>query len=150
MTRLLEQSEATAQALRDGWVHTATSATSTTRSYLFLVDRKKDMIISGGENIYSREVEQAHARAHRPSHDVAVIGVPDAYWGEAGARRSSCARPARTLDEDDADRARRAGGSPRTSARSRWPSSTRCRCAATGKVSKRELRDRLCASALPA
>ncbi len=50
--------------------------------YLYLVDRKKDMIISGGENVYSREVEEAVVTTDAVS-EVAVIGVPDAKWGEA-------------------------------------------------------------------
>jgi acyl-CoA synthetase (AMP-forming)/AMP-acid ligase II len=74
--------EATAQTLRDGWVHTGDVGYLDDEGYLFLVDRKKDMIISGGENVYSREVEQALLE-HPAVRDAAVIGVPDAYWGEA-------------------------------------------------------------------
>ncbi len=75
-------SAATLATLRDGWVHTGDVGYVDDEGYLFLVDRKKDMIISGGENIYSREVEDAIA--HHPAvKQVAVIGVPDAYWGES-------------------------------------------------------------------
>jgi acyl-CoA synthetase (AMP-forming)/AMP-acid ligase II len=74
--------QATAQTLRDGWVHTGDVGYLDDEGYLFLVDRKKDMIISGGENVYSREVEQALLE-HLGVRDVAVIGVPDAHWGEA-------------------------------------------------------------------
>ena len=74
--------EATAQTLRDGWVHTGDIGYLDDEGYLFLVDRKKDMIISGGENVYSREVEQALLE-HPAVRDAAVIGVPHAYWGEA-------------------------------------------------------------------
>jgi acyl-CoA synthetase (AMP-forming)/AMP-acid ligase II len=74
--------DATAQTLRDGWVHTGDIGYLDDEGFLFLVDRKKDMIISGGENIYSREVEQALLE-HPAVRDVAVIGVPDAYWGES-------------------------------------------------------------------
>jgi len=74
--------EATAQTLRDGWVHTGDIGYLDDEGYLFLVDRKKDMIISGGENVYSREVEKALLE-HPAVRDVAVIGVPHAYWGEA-------------------------------------------------------------------
>ncbi len=60
----------------------ATWATSTQDNFLFVADRKKDMIISGGENIYSREVEEA-LMLHPAVEEVAVIGVPDPEWGES-------------------------------------------------------------------
>ena len=73
---------ATIETLRDGWVHTGDVGRLDREGYLYLVDRKKDMIISGGENVYSREVEEAVV-SHDAVSEVAVIGVPDAKWGEA-------------------------------------------------------------------
>ena len=73
---------ATLEALRDGWYHTGDIGVLDEEGYLFLVDRKKDMIISGGENIYSREVEEALA-SHADVLDAAVIGVPHPKWVEA-------------------------------------------------------------------
>jgi acyl-CoA synthetase (AMP-forming)/AMP-acid ligase II len=73
---------ATLEVLRDGWYHTGDVGHLDANGFLFLVDRKKDMIISGGENIYSREVEEALA-THPAVREAAVIGVQDAYWGEA-------------------------------------------------------------------
>ena len=73
---------ATIETLRDGWVHTGDMGRLDAEGYLYLVDRKKDMIISGGENIYSREVEEAVV-THDAVSEVAVIGVPDEKWGEA-------------------------------------------------------------------
>jgi len=73
---------ATIDTLRDGWVHTGDVGRLDAEGYLYLVDRKKDMIISGGENIYSREVEEAVV-THDAVSEVAVIGVPDEKWGEA-------------------------------------------------------------------
>jgi acyl-CoA synthetase (AMP-forming)/AMP-acid ligase II len=72
---------ATLEALRDGWFHTGDVGYLDEDDYLFLVDRKKDMIISGGENIYSREVEGA-VLAHPAVMDCAAVGVADAKWGE--------------------------------------------------------------------
>jgi acyl-CoA synthetase (AMP-forming)/AMP-acid ligase II len=72
---------ATLEALRDGWFHTGDVGYLDEDDYLFLVDRKKDMIISGGENIYSREVESA-VLAHPAVMDCAAIGIGDAKWGE--------------------------------------------------------------------
>jgi len=75
-------SGATIDTLRDGWVHTGDMGRLDTEGFLYLVDRKKDMIISGGENIYSREVEEAVV-THDAVSEVAVIGKPDEKWGEA-------------------------------------------------------------------
>ena len=74
-------SAATLAALRDGWYRTGDLGYLDEEGFLYLVDRKKDMIISGGENIYSREVEEALA-SHAAVRDTAVIGVKDEYWGE--------------------------------------------------------------------
>jgi long-chain acyl-CoA synthetase len=76
------QPETTAEALREGWLHTGDGGRMDADGYLFIVDRIKDMIISGGENIYSAEVEAA-LRSHPAVSQAAVIGVPDARWGEA-------------------------------------------------------------------
>lgn len=75
-------SAATLSALRDGWYHTGDLGYVDEQGFCYLVDRKKDMIVSGGENIYSREVEEAVA-SHPSVSDVAVIGVKDDVWGEA-------------------------------------------------------------------
>ncbi len=75
------QPEATAQAVRDGWMHTGDAGYLDEDGYLFVVDRIKDMIVSGGENVYSAEVEQALSR-HPAVAACAVIGLPDATYGE--------------------------------------------------------------------
>jgi acyl-CoA synthetase (AMP-forming)/AMP-acid ligase II len=74
--------EANAAAMRDGWFHTGDVGTLDERDYLTIVDRIKDMIISGGENIYPREVEDA-LMGHEAVDEAAVIGIPDDKWGEA-------------------------------------------------------------------
>ncbi|BBZ61875.1 acyl-CoA synthetase [Mycolicibacterium monacense] len=73
--------EETAQALRGGWMHTGDGGYLDDNGYLFIVDRIKDMIVTGGENVYSAEVENALAQ-HASVATCAVIGVPDADWGE--------------------------------------------------------------------
>lgn len=75
-------SSATIETLRDGWLHTGDVGKFDEEGYLYLVDRKKDMISSGGENIYSREVEEALYQ-HDAVANAAVIGVPHEKWGEA-------------------------------------------------------------------
>jgi acyl-CoA synthetase (AMP-forming)/AMP-acid ligase II len=81
MVGYLNRPDLTAQTLRDGWMWTGDVATWDEDSYVFIVDRAKDMIISGGENIYSVQVEEAIA-SHPAVLEVAVIGVPDEEWGE--------------------------------------------------------------------
>jgi acyl-CoA synthetase (AMP-forming)/AMP-acid ligase II len=75
-------SAATIETLRDGWMHTQDLGYLDQDGFLYVVDRKKDMIISGGENIYSWEVEEA-LRHHPAVAEAAVIAVPDPEWGEA-------------------------------------------------------------------
>jgi acyl-CoA synthetase (AMP-forming)/AMP-acid ligase II len=74
--------EASAEALRGGWMHTGDAGVLDAEGYLFVQDRTKDMIVSGGENVYPREVEDV-LYAHPAVAEAAVIGVPDAKWGEA-------------------------------------------------------------------
>ena len=76
------QPEQTAQTLRGGWLHTGDLARQDAEGLFHIVDRKKDMIISGGFNIYPREIEDVLS-AHPDVAAVAVIGVPDSRWGEA-------------------------------------------------------------------
>ncbi|MBW0293627.1 fatty-acid--CoA ligase [Rhodococcus sp. MH15] len=71
----------TAEVLRDGWMHTGDAGYLDARGYLFIVDRIKDMIVTGGENVYSTEVENALAQ-HESVAACSVIGLPDAQWGE--------------------------------------------------------------------
>ncbi|GAA4384982.1 long-chain fatty acid--CoA ligase [Tsukamurella soli] len=71
----------TAAAIRDGWMHTGDGGTMDSDGYVFVADRIKDMIISGGENVYSIEVENVIAK-HPAVAQCAVIGVPDEQWGE--------------------------------------------------------------------
>jgi long-chain acyl-CoA synthetase len=73
--------EATAEAIRDGWMHTGDGAYLDEDGFLFIVDRVKDMIVTGGENVYSVEVENAVLK-HPAVQQCAVIGVPDERWGE--------------------------------------------------------------------
>ena len=74
--------EASAETLRGGWLHTGDLGTVDEDGYVYILDRVKDMIISGGENVYSREVEEV-LYMHPAIADAAVIGVPHEQWGES-------------------------------------------------------------------
>lgn len=95
-----EQPEATAQALKQGWLHTGDIGRFDEAGYLYIVDRKKDMIISGGENIASREVEEV-LRRHPAVDDCAVIGLPDPVWGQvvSAVVRLATALPDESLEK---------------------------------------------------
>jgi acyl-CoA synthetase (AMP-forming)/AMP-acid ligase II len=81
MSGYWNNSAATADAIREGWYYTGDVGLLDEEGFLYLVDRKKDMIISGGENIYCREVEEALA-SHPDIAEVAVFGIADPEWGE--------------------------------------------------------------------
>jgi fatty-acyl-CoA synthase len=82
MTEYWKRPEQTAETLKSGWLHTGDIARADERGYLFILDRKKDMIVSGGFNIFPREVEDVLSQ-HADVAMVAVVGVPDDKWGEA-------------------------------------------------------------------
>jgi fatty-acyl-CoA synthase len=83
----------------DNWVHTGDAGYMDADGYVYIHDRVKDMIISGGENVYPAEVENA-IYGHPDVADVAVIGVPDPTWGEA-VKAVVVPRPGRTVDAAD-------------------------------------------------
>lgn len=82
MKEYYKKPEETAKTIKDGWLYTGDLATIDEDGYITLVDRKKDMIISGGENVYSIEVEEV-LYEHPAVLEAAIIGLPDEVWGEA-------------------------------------------------------------------
>ena len=78
---LYNQAEATAEVLKDGWLYTGDMAMQDADGFYFLVDRKKDVVVSGGENIYPVQIED-FLRTNDKIKDVAVIGLPDKRLGE--------------------------------------------------------------------
>ncbi|MNS53352.1 Long-chain-fatty-acid--CoA ligase [compost metagenome] len=91
--------DATASAIKDGWLHTGDVVVRDTEGYFYIVDRKKDMFISGGENVYPAELEKLLA-GHPAINEAAVIGIPDAKWGEVG-RAIVALRPGHTLTDKE-------------------------------------------------
>lgn len=99
MSGYWDQPEATAEALEGGWFHTGDGGFLDEENYLVLTDRKKDVIISGGENISSIEVEDC-LHSHPAVAEVAVIGVPHERWGETPRALVVLASGAATTEED--------------------------------------------------
>ena len=91
--------DATAEVLVDGWFHTGDVGVQDEDGYFYVVDRKKDMIISGGENVYPAEVEDC-LYSHPDVAEAAVIGVPDQRWGET-VRAVVVLKPGATASEQD-------------------------------------------------
>jgi acyl-CoA synthetase (AMP-forming)/AMP-acid ligase II len=134
-----ERPEATAQTLRDGWLHTGDLGSMDRHGYVYIQDRSKDLIISGGENVYPREVEEVLMQ-HPSISEVCVIGVPDDLWGEsvkALVVLKPCASA--TAEEIIAFAAERIAGYKKPKSVDFLPELPKN---AYGKVLKRELRDR--------
>ncbi len=140
MRGYLDNPEATAKTLAHGWLHTGDLGRFDAHGYLTLVDRSKDLIISGGSNIYPREVEEVLLR-HPAVAEVAVIGERDAEWGEGVVAvvvaRSGTALDAATLDAFCLEHIARFKRPKRYVFVDELPKN------AAGKVLKRELRARL-------
>jgi long-chain acyl-CoA synthetase len=81
MVEYWQKPEETSEVLRDGWLHTGDLGYYDEKGFIYIVDRKKDMIVTGGENVYSREVEEV-LYMHPAIAEVAVIGIPDPEWVE--------------------------------------------------------------------
>ena len=94
-----QRPEATAEAFHDGWVTVGDLARRDAEGHVYIVDRKKDMVISGGVNIYPREIEEVLFQ-HNEISDVAVIGIPDEKWGER-LKAFVVRRPDSQLGADD-------------------------------------------------
>jgi fatty-acyl-CoA synthase len=75
--------ELTRETIRDGWLHTGDLATVDEEGFLYVVDREKDMFISGGENVYPAEIEKVYLENPKILN-VAAVGIPDERWGEVG------------------------------------------------------------------
>lgn len=128
----------TAETLRDGWMWTGDIATWDEESYVYIVDRAKDMIITGGENVYSVQVEAA-IHQHPAVLEAAVIGVPDDEWGES-VKAVVVLKPGETATEQEIIEAAKANLASYQKPRSvdfveALPK------APTGKILKRELRE---------
>jgi long-chain acyl-CoA synthetase len=102
MTGYWRTPEATASTLRGGWLHTGDVGSFDAHGYLTLRDRSKDVIISGGSNIYPREVEEVLLQ-HPAVAEVSVVGAPDPEWGER-AVAFVVRRPGTAVEAGDLDR----------------------------------------------
>jgi long-chain acyl-CoA synthetase len=140
MRGYLNDAEATARTLANGWLHTGDLGRIDAGGYLTLIDRSKDLIISGGSNIYPREVEEVLLR-HPAVREVAVIGEPDADWGESVVAVITL-QPGHPADATPLD-AFCLQHIARFKRPKRYVFIDELPKNATGKVLKRELRDRI-------
>jgi len=83
MSGYWKRPELTAETIRDGWLYTGDLARTDEEGYVYIVDREKDMYISGGENVYPAEIEKV-LHTHPKIFDAGIVGVPDEKWGEVG------------------------------------------------------------------
>jgi acyl-CoA synthetase (AMP-forming)/AMP-acid ligase II len=134
-----KNAEATAQVSKFGWHQTGDLGCKDDRGYVYIVDRKRDMIISGGFNVYPSEIEQV-LWSHAAVQDCAVIGVPDDKWGEA-VKAVVELNPGASVQESEliALCKERLGGVKAPKSVEFWPALPRT---AAGKVSKKNVRER--------
>jgi acyl-CoA synthetase (AMP-forming)/AMP-acid ligase II len=132
--------QATAETIVDGWLHTGDIGRFDEEGYLYIVDRKKDMIISGGSNVYAREVEEAMLRCPGVK-EAAVIGLPHPKWGEMVTAVLVADGPARLPPEELEAFCRQEIADYRRPKQFFWVDALPRN--AYGKVLKRELRERL-------
>ena len=99
MREYWKQPQATTDTLRDGWLHSGDIGTLDADGYLTIRDRLKDMIVSGGENVYPRAIEEVLA-GHPAVAEAAVIGVPHPHWGET-VKAIVVPRASTTLDGEE-------------------------------------------------
>jgi len=134
-----EMPDKTAETIKDGWLHTGDMGTFDEEGYVFLIDRKNDMIISGGENIYPREVEEV-LYEHPAVREATVVGVPDEYWGEAvKAVVALHAGESATVEEIMEFCAKKLAGYKRPKSLEIWEDLPKN---ATGKLLRRKVRER--------
>ncbi len=141
----LNRAEATAESITDGWLHTGDVARIDEDGFIYIVDRKKDMVLRGGENVYCAEVETA-VHHHPAIAECCVFGVPDVRLGEEVAA-AVVLRPGHHLTADEL-RAHCADHLSRHKIpRHIWFLTESIPRNANGKFLKRELRERLSATA---
>jgi fatty-acyl-CoA synthase len=99
MKEYYKNPEATAEAFRGGWFHSGDLVRQDEEGFIYVVDRKKDMVISGGENIYPAEIEEV-LYLHPDILECAVIGIPDEEWGES-VKAYIALKPGKALNKDD-------------------------------------------------
>ncbi len=145
MTCYYNDPKATDEVLRDGWLYTGDMAQEDADGFIFLVDRKKDVIISGGENLYPVQIED-FIRTHAAVKDVAVIGLPDARLGEIAAAIIELKEGASCTEEqmNDFCRAMPKYKRPRKIIFAEVPRNP------TGKIEKPKLREIYCGESLVA
>jgi acyl-CoA synthetase (AMP-forming)/AMP-acid ligase II len=136
------RSEATEDTLRDGWLYTGDTGSFDDRGYLTLRDRSKDVVISGGSNVYPREVEEALLE-HPGVTEACVVGAPDAEWGEVVVAFVVGSAGEQALDAHLLDRIARFKRPKRYIFVDELPKNS------YGKVLRRELRERLHGSGAP-
>ncbi|OGQ13845.1 MAG: hypothetical protein A2026_10020 [Deltaproteobacteria bacterium RBG_19FT_COMBO_46_12] len=100
MSGYWKQPELTAETIRDGWLYTGDLARTDEEGYVYIIDREKDMYISGGENVYPAEIEKV-LHTHPKIFDAGIVGVPDEKWGEVG-KAFIILKPGETMNNGEA------------------------------------------------